>query len=281
MARPDIAALFAGLVPQLPEGVDRVLPAWQPEVVLETGEVQEGKVDDRFWPVTAMVGTTFSVAGAFYQSYLVRQKGWTRSDLRQGFVDSAVGICALGLMTMMIMVTAAAVLYGKSDVQGISSVSDMALQLEPAFGRGAVALFCMGIFAGAFSSLLANAMIGGSMLSDGLGLGGYIDQRWPKFFTVLALAVGLNVAIAVKATGDEPVNMIIFAQAMTVLGFPVLAGAMLWLATRSDLSGDRWIPLWMKIFGCVALAVTVFMAARTAVVRLLPVYEPLQKLLSL
>ena len=41
-------------------------------------------------PVQALIGTTFSVAGAFYQAYLVRQKGWTNTDLGRGTVDRLV-----------------------------------------------------------------------------------------------------------------------------------------------------------------------------------------------
>ena len=43
----------------------------------------------------ALVGTTFSVAGAFYQAYLVREKGWTIEDSKRGLIDSVEGIVSL------------------------------------------------------------------------------------------------------------------------------------------------------------------------------------------
>ena len=270
-ARPDLSEAIAGLVPKLPVGATQtILPTWQEVDSIENGKVVwKFMVVDHLLLVTAMVATTFSVGGAFYQSYLVREKGWTRQHLQQGLFDSAVGIGVLGLISLMIMITSAAVLFGKD--MPLNSAADVALQLEPAFGSQAKLLFCMGIFAGAFSSFLVNAMIGGTVLADSLGLGGHIDDRWPKVFTVLALLVGMVVAIWVQVTGLRPVNLVIFAQAMTVLAVPVLAAAMLWLATRPDLKADRRIPAWMIIIATVGLAVTLFLAVRKAIGLWLPI----------
>ncbi|QDT94644.1 Nramp family divalent metal transporter [Gimesia aquarii] len=260
--KPDWMAALSGFIPSIPEGTfDTILPKW---------DAGADKVTDQMTPLVALYATTFSVAGAFYQSYLVRQKGWTRDNLKQGLIDSTLGISMLGLITMMVLITAAKVLYQNPDVTALSSVSDVAKSLEPAFGKSAMIIFSLGIFAGAFSSFLVNAMIGGSILADGFGLGGYIDQKWPKLFTVFALLVGMAVAIYTKTMGQKPVGLIIFAQSLTVLGIPMLAIAMLWLATRADMKGKNAIPAWMKILGFVGLISSVFLALRTAVKLLLP-----------
>ena len=244
--KPDWVAAISGFIPSLPE--------WD-----KTKSFQ-----DVMTPVVALYATTFSVAGAFYQSYLVRQKGWKRENLQQGLVDSTIGISVLGLITMMVLITAATVLYQNPKVETLGSVADVAKSLEPAFGKSAMIIFSLGIFAGAFSSFLVNAMIGGSILADGFGLGGYIDQKWPKLFTVLALLVGMGVAIYTERMGAKPMGLIIFAQSLTVLGIPMLAIAMLWLATRSDMKGENAIPAWMKILGFIGLISSVLLALRTA-----------------
>ncbi len=257
LARPSLWGVLGGLAPQLPDGsADSILPHRD----------GEGRVVDNLFVVQAMIGTTFSVGGAFYQSYLVRQKGWRIGHLQQGLVDSACGIAVLGMITAMIMVTAAAVLHQVVDPNELSGAADVARQLTPLFGKGATILFCLGIFAGAFSSFLINAMIGGSVLADGLGWGGYLDQRGPKYCTVAALLAGMGVALWMRAANvDRPVNLIIFAQAMTVLGNPVLAGVMLYLATRKDLTGERAVPLWIKILAAAGMLVVTYLAIRTGV----------------
>ncbi len=256
LAAPSPVEIVRGLIPSLPakkEGVDLMT---------------------RFAPLIGLFATTFSVAGAFYQSYLVRKKGWTTANLRQGAIDSSVGIAVLGLITLMIMLTAASVLHGKLKGDDLKSAADVALQLEPIFGEQAFlgkSLFCMGLFCAAFSSFMVNAMIGGSMLSDGLGLGGDMDAVWPKVGTILALLTGMVIAVAIKAFGFNTVNLIIFAQAMVVIAFPVLAGSMLWLATRPDLTGDRAVPGWLKAIAALGLLITLGLAVRTS----LSVYEKL------
>ncbi|MEZ6047790.1 MAG: divalent metal cation transporter [Planctomycetaceae bacterium] len=213
--------------------------------------------------IIAMFGTTFSVAGAFYQAYLVREKGWTVANIKQGFVDSTLGISLLGIITLMIMATAAIVLHGKANIE-LTSAADVALSLEPAFGKAAVIIFCLGIFAGAFSSFLVNSMIGGAMLSDGLGLGYQIDNLWPKVCTTLALLTGMGVAVYVKSSEvSSPANLIVFAQSMTVIANPVLAAALLWLATRPDLEGERRIPAWLKVMAVIGLIMAIGFAYRT------------------
>ena len=206
--------------------------------------------------VFGMIGTTFSIAGAFYQSYLVREKGWGLSDAKRGFVDSAVGIAVLGSITLVIMLTAAMSFYGR-DVQ-LSSVGDIAMQLKPLFGSGAVVLFSLGLFAGAFSSFLVNAMIGGVLLADGLGLGGKMDSKPCRIFTTIALLTGMFVAILIP--GDT-VHLITFAQAMVVIGFPLLAASLLYLATRPDLTGERAVPGWMKGMAVLGLIVSVVLVS--------------------
>ena len=250
LAKPSILGIARGLVPQLPttgnEGIDASVS---------------------ITPLIAMFATTFSVAGAFYQAYLVRKKGWTEADLEKGTVDSAVGILILGCVTAMIMSTTAAVMHGNPEYSEPNSVAEVARQLEPLFGPAAKVLFCIGIFSGAFSSFLVNAMIGGTVLSDGLGLGGDIDGTWPKRFTVLTLLVGMGVAIWVILSGQGPVNLIIFAQAVTVLGIPALAISMFYLATRKDLKGGQSVPAWMKIISFVAVCISILLAGHTAYTR--------------
>ena len=257
MAGPSLSEIVAGLIPHIPDGSAADLI---PRKV-------DGKINERFAAVIGLFATTFSVAGAFYQSYLVRKKGWTTANLRQGAVDSSVGIGVLGAITLMIMLTAATVLHGRIEGSKLNNAAEVALQLEPLFGEHAFlgkSLFCLGLFCAAFSSFLVNAMIGGSILSDGLGLGGDMDANWPKVCTILALLSGMGVAVAVKAAGFQTVNLIIFAQAMTVLAVPVLAGAMLWLATRPDLTGERRVPGWLKGITAFSFAITLILATRTA-----------------
>ena len=234
------------------------------------------RMDGDQWLLVALIGTTFSVAAAFYQAYLARERQWKAADQRAGMVDSIIGITTLGIITLIIMLTSAAVFYQKPDVPELTSANDVALQLKPLFGIAAQYVFGIGIFAGAISSFLVNALIGGHILADGFGLGSKIESRWTKYFTTLALLVGMLVAVVSLINDEQPVRLIIFAQALTVVGVPALALAMIYLGIVKRKTNPQAIPLWILIAAFAGLAVTSLLAYRTVVT----VIDKLQKLFA-
>lgn len=240
LARPSPTAFLAGLVPNLPAQGLR----------------------ESFLPVTGLIGTTFSVAGAFYTAYLVRAKGWKGEHARERSFDSLLSIGILGGLSMVVLATAATLLHGRVAGEQLQSAADVAMMLEPLFGGGAVVLFALGLLAAAFSSFLGNVLIGGTVLADGLGLGGEVDGKWTRRFTVLALAIGMGVALLVVRTGESPVRLILFAQALTVLGNPLLAGVMLLLAHRGP--PEARPPLWTRTLAWIGFVLVVVLAVRTA-----------------
>jgi Mn2+/Fe2+ NRAMP family transporter len=212
-----------------------------------------------------LMGTTFSVGGAFYQAYLVKEKGWKLPDAQRGLFDSVISISVVGVVSIVILMTAARVFHGRPDPVVLSGVGDVAMQLQPLFGTWAKVIFCLGIFAGAFSSFLVNALVGGTVLSDSLGKGSRLGEGWTLSLTTVALLCGLIVALFNLSDAASTVNLITFAQALTVLGLPALALALLYLGTRPDLTGERKVPRWIISLGWVGFIVALALAVRTSV----------------
>lgn len=250
-----------------------------PQVADETtGAGAAAKLD--WFAFLGMVGTTFSIGGAFYQAYLVKERGWGPKDLKRGLVDSIVGISTLGGITAIILLTASLVFYGRLSPETIQKmqVADVARALEPLFGDGARIVFGVGLLAGAFSSFLVNAMVGGTILSDSLGWGSRISERGPKIFTTAALLVGMTVAVIalVDPTGDKQgtANLITFAQSLTVVGLPALALALLYLGSLQRPDGEgRVAPPWLMMMAVLGLIVSCALAGKLA-------YDVIGKLLA-
>ena len=173
----------------------------------------------------------------------------------------------MALITIMIMSTSAAVLRG----QELKSVGMVAAQLKPLFGDSGQALFCLGLFAAAYSSFLVNSMIAGFILSDGLGLGSKPTQLWPKLLTALVLLTGMSVALFVIKAKWNPVPAIVAAQAVTVIASPLLAGALLWLTNRQDIMGDNRNTLVTNVFAGAGFLLLLGMAWYTATEKVWPV----------
>lgn len=195
VARPDLAEAARGLIPSVPEG---------------------DKVVER---LAAMVGTTFVLHACLYQAYLVQAKGWKLDDIGKSVRDSIAGITVLGVISVLIMLTSAAVLRPRG-IQ-ITSAADMAQQLDQLFGPYARVIFGLGLWAAAFSSIPINAIIGGGLLADGLGLGRTMNQGWPRFFTIVIMVGGM--LIAVFFPPRDIARTLVLAQAATLLAMPAVA----------------------------------------------------------
>ncbi len=250
VARPDMLKVFQGLVPS--------------------------RMDGDQWLLVALIGTTFSVAAAFYQAYLARERHWNLDNARAGMIDSIAGITTLGVVTLIIMLTSAAVFYQQPDVPTLNTANDVALQLKPLFGVAAQYVFGIGIFAGAISSFLVNALIGGHILADGLGLGDKIESPWTKHLTTLALLAGMAVAVTYLLQDQKPVRLIIFAQALTIVGVPALALALIYLGFLKRRSNPQAMPIWILLSAIAGLFVTSLLAYRTT----MTVVDKLSKLFS-
>jgi manganese transport protein len=247
IVRPNLPAVLKGLIPHVPEGISLGLP----------GRSEAG-IADPMVLVASLLGTTFSVAAALYQGNLVREKGWTIREYNRGIGDSIGGVMVLTGVSAIIMMTSATVLRG----QPANDISVLATQLRPLLGPTTHVLFCVGLLAVAMNPFVINAMIGGSILADGIGKPARLSDPWSRRFTVLVLLVGMVVAMIVLHTPVKKVDAIIFGQALTVVGNPLMAATILWLANRKDIMGTRRNSMTLNILGGLGLLVVVLMALR-------------------
>ena len=247
LAKPDLLAVLKGLVPNIPV----TLPLGIPKIV-------DGVINDPLMLIASLVGTTFSVAGAFFQGNLVREKGWTAIDYDRGIGDSIAGVCVLTFVSMMIMVTAGTVIRNES----ADNIATLATTLQPLLGPTAFIVFCVGLIPIALNPFLINAMIGGTALADGVGLPGRLNDLWPRMFTVGVLVVGFVMASIGLSLNIRPINMMIFGQAMTVIGNPLLAATILWMANRKSIMGERRNRIAGNVLGLIGLAVVALLAVR-------------------
>lgn len=262
-ARPSIPDALKGLsIPTIPQGVDWVT-------------------------IGGLVATTFCIVVAFFQSYLVKAKGWGENDFGSGVTDTVSASVIFTLIGCIIMMTAAAVLYGKGTVD---SAEAMAVQLEGIFGPYAKIIFCLGFWAAAFSSFITNSLIGGVLLNDGLGFGGKLESMPTRIFATCVLLIGMTTAIAIMRTtpefppppesviaanskggpdptaratarGDLKVKAIAIAQAVTMLAVPLGAIAMVVVLFDSRATKGRRLSLWAKGFVLFGAAILLGIAA--------------------
>ena len=230
--RPDVGEIVKGVcIPTIPPGADWVT-------------------------IGGVVATTFAIVAAFFQSYLVKAKGWTQEDLADATLDTVLASIAYTLVGCFIMITAAAVLYPNTTVD---SATAMASQLEGAFGPNAKLVFCIGLSAASFSSFITASLIGGVLLNDGLGFDGKLESPWTTRFAALVLLIGMATSTTIILASERPspngpsktqieVKAIATAQAVTMLAVPLAAIAMVVVLFDPHATKGHPLPLPAKAF---------------------------------
>jgi Mn2+/Fe2+ NRAMP family transporter len=221
LSKPSFDGIVGGFVPTIPVGSPGLL--------------------------IAFVASCFSIVGAFYQAYLVQESRKPGTE-GQSKNRSATGILILGLMSMVVIICAAAVL----NPQGIkvNSASEMSKALEPLFGSYAAHLFLAGLFGASFSSLVGNATVGGSLLGDALGFGSKLSSKAVRSLIALVMGCGMSISLIF---GKLPLELIIFAQSVTVFLVPFIGIAMYAIANDSQIMGQRVNSNLVKAAGAVGL----------------------------
>jgi Mn2+/Fe2+ NRAMP family transporter len=229
VVQPSLVDIFKGFIPVLPEGSMGL--------------------------IIALFATSFSIVGAVYQSYLVKEKGWKITDAASGRKESFLGIFLLGFISFLIMITAATILKPQGLI--VNDASEMGLALEPLFGSWSTIVFMLGLFGASFSSLMGNATIGGSLLADGLGLGSSLSNLKVKLLIILVMLFGSIIGIVF---GSAPLNLIVFAQAITIFVVPFIAIAILVIANDKNIMGELKNKLLSNVLGIIGLIVLIYLA---------------------
>ncbi|QBQ40974.1 Nramp family divalent metal transporter [Sphingobacterium psychroaquaticum] len=212
--------------------------------------------------IIAFTASCFSIVGAFYQSYLVqarRKASGAPLDASRQLLGSRVGITILGIMSAAVMVCAANTLHPLGIK--LSSAAEMGKALEPLLGSYASHLFFIGLFGASFSSLIGNAVLGGSLLGDTFGYGNNLNNRMVKLFISLVMIFGSIIALVF---GKLPLELIVFAQSITIFLVPFIGIIMLLIANDKEIMGDFKNKTLTNIWAVLGLMVLVVLAYHSA-----------------
>ena len=229
LSRPDLSDVAAGLVPAIPDG----------SLIL----------------VIALVASSFSIGGAFYQSYLVQEKGWKKDEVKKVTKESFTGIFVLGLISAMILMSAGAILQPQG-IQ-VNAASDMGKALEPLYGNFATGIFMLGLFGASFSSLIGNATIGGSLFADALSLGSDLSKTPVKVMISITIITGALIAIIF---GTLPLELIVFAQGVTIFIVPFIGLGIFLIANDKAIMGDLVNKRSANVLGIIGILVLFILA---------------------
>lgn len=205
IVQPDWLALARGLKPSLPDG--------------------------SLVTVIALIGTTIVPYNLFLQASAVRQR-WPDGQeqaLKPAVLDTRISIGLGGLISILILSTAAASLFGGG--QAVASGADLAGSLEPAYGPAARMLIGIGLGAAGLSSAITAPLATGYVVCEILGV-----SRSGRVFRMTALAV-VAIGAGIALAGIKPVEMILLAQLANGILLPFAAGFLVLTMNRKSVMG--------------------------------------------
>jgi len=214
---PDVRMLLRGLIPSVP--------------------------NNSGYLILALIGTTVVPYNLFLHSSAVKEKWKVKTDLKYVRKDLLVSIGLGGIISIAIVVTAAAAFFG-SNVQ-IQKGIDMAGQLKPLFGPLTNLLFGLGFFAAGMSSAVT-APYAAAYASSGVL--GWKEGKNSIGFRSVWMGV-IVVGLIVSLFDLNPIAVIIFAQAANGLVLPFASVFLLVILNKRKIMGDMKNNLYQNILG--------------------------------
>jgi Mn2+/Fe2+ NRAMP family transporter len=204
------------------------------------------------WATAACVGTTFSSGILIMRSYLVLDKGWTKSDLKTESMDALISVIGMAILSVTIIMCATLVLYHSDILKNIAPIDfssiQMAENLRPLAGKYTFLLFTIGIIGAGLSSVLPNALVSIWCISDVFKL-----ERNTKrtYFRILGAIWAFSGVLGIL-TG-RPVSVTVMAQALILLVTPLISILSGYIAFKDGLLGKKGtISQYIMIILCLA-----------------------------
>jgi manganese transport protein len=204
--------------------------------------------------VIGLIGTTVVPYNLFLHASLVKERWKASSDLSTARKDTIISICLGGLVSIAIMISAAAMTSNT-----IANAADLAESLAPLYGKFAKYLLSLGLFAAGITSAITAPLAAAYVAKGCFGWSGGLKSnkfRW-VWFIILFLGVLFS------SIGLKPIEIIKFAQVANGLLLPIIAAILLWIMNRKSVLGKFTNSTIQNIFGSVILLVSLFLGLKS------------------
>ena len=209
---------------------------------------------DSILMIIALVGTTVVPYNLFLHASLVSEKWKTKEDLRTARKDTIISIALGGIVSMAIVIAAAAI-----PGEEITNVMDLARGLEPLYGDSAKYFMGIGLFAAGVTSAitapLAAAYVASSCFGWKVGLKDF------KFRIVWMIILGLGIFFL--SFDIKPIEIIKFAQVANGILLPVIAIFLLWIVNKVSVMGKYRNTKFQNILGFLIIVLVIVLGAKS------------------
>lgn len=204
--------------------------------------------------IVGLIGTTVVPYNLFLHAALVKEKWKTKTDLKHARKDTIIAIGLGGLVSMAIIISAAAI-----PSKEIANAADLAKSLAPLYGNFSTYFLGLGLFAAGITSAITAPLAAAYVAKGCLGWqGGLKSKRFRMvWMVILFLGVGFS------SIGIKPIEIIKFAQVANGVLLPVVAGFLLWIMNKKALLGAFVNTKFQNAIGIVIVIATLFLGLKS------------------
>ena len=189
----------------------------------------------------------------FLHASLVKEKWTDKKQLKKVRIDTYSSILIGGLVSIAIVICAAAIQQGQ-----VTNALDLAKGLEPLYGSFSKYFLSLGLFAAGISSAITAPLAAAYVARECFGW--EKNLKSPKFRIVWMIILILGVMVS--TTGWKPIEIIKFAQITNALLLPVIATFLVWSANKSRILGVHNNTLVQNVLGMLIILLTLLLGIR-------------------
>ncbi|MDO1514487.1 Nramp family divalent metal transporter [Maribacter confluentis] len=204
--------------------------------------------------IIALVGTTVVPYNLFLHAALVSEKWKLKSDLNLAKRDTLVSIFLGGLVSISIMISAAAITTTE-----VNSVMDMAKALEPLYGSAALYFMGIGLFAAGITSAITAPLAAAYVANSCFGWKAKLNDTRFRLVWMIILILG----VFFLSFGIKPIQVIKFAQITNGLLLPIIAVFLLWVVNRVGVMGSYKNNLVQNCIGIFIIILSVILGVKS------------------
>ena len=210
--------------------------------------------DDSILIIIGLIGTTVVPYNLFLHASLVKEKWKNKSDLKYARKDTIVAVVLGGIVSMCIIISAAAVQSTE-----INNATDLAKALEPLFGSFSKYFLAIGLFAAGITSAITAPLAAAFVATGCLGWSTKMTSKKFRAVWMLILVFG----VLSSSSGIKSIEIIKFAQVANGILLPVIAGFLIWIMNKHAVLGDYKNTLRQNIISIIILVITVFLGTKS------------------
>jgi Mn2+/Fe2+ NRAMP family transporter len=211
--------------------------------------------DTNQWTIIALIGTTVVPYNLFLHASSVSQKWRHTAELRSLRQENGVAIGIGGIISMAIVITSAATIYGKE----VNGINEMALQLEPLLGSWSKYFLATGLFAAGLSSSITAPLAAAYAAKGIFGWDGDLKSMNFRLVWSGILAIGTFFSLF----GYQPIEVIKVAQIANGILLPVIVAFLIWISNKRQLLGDYVNSYLQNFLGGLVFLIAILISLRS------------------